>query len=259
MGTTEVDARGERLWRVMVDALDRLPDAELVDRPDWVQLRTPSSLHPNHNKILRARIDGDVEARIAAVLEDHAARGAHLTWIVDADSAPADLSARLERAGIPVHGDMHAMTLDTRHRRLPALPGVTLRRAVAGDEDLVASVGRGGWERDEIFEQRQRAWAERALRGRAGDAHVWIAYLDGEPVGQSLLRVLPGIGYLQGACVVPAARGRGIYAALVEARLIALAERGIDTAVVWADPRTSKPALVRLGFVEQARAVWHER
>jgi ribosomal protein S18 acetylase RimI-like enzyme len=249
----------ERLWRVMVDALDVLPDAELVDRPDWVQLRTPSSRYANHNKILRARIDGDVDARIAAVLEDHAARGAHLTWIVDEASTPADLSQRLERAGIPIHGDMHAMTRHTHGHTVAALPNVTLAPAKPGDEALIGSVARRGWERDEAFETRLRAWAERALRGHAGDATLWTAYLDGEPVGQSLLRVLPGIGYLQGACVVPEARGRGIYAALTQARLVALAERGIDTAVVWADPRTSKPALVRLGFVERARAVWHER
>jgi ribosomal protein S18 acetylase RimI-like enzyme len=52
---------------------------------------------------------------------------------------------------------------------------------------------------------------------------------------------------LWGAAVVPAFRGRGIYRALVRARLAHAAARGATLALVHAEP-TSSPVLQRLGF-----------
>ena len=44
----------EGLYRVLFDATEREPDTEVIDRPDRIQLRTPSSPLVQHNEVLRA-------------------------------------------------------------------------------------------------------------------------------------------------------------------------------------------------------------
>jgi GNAT superfamily N-acetyltransferase len=61
--------------------------------------------------------------------------------------------------------------------------------------------------------------------------------------------------YLFGAQVFPAFRGRGIYRALVAARLGFLAARGVSLAVTQARAATSAPLLERFGF----ETVFHSR
>ena len=53
----------------------------------------------------------------------------------------------------------------------------------------------------------------------AGNRHLLLATVDGEPAGQAGLGVFPPAGaILQGGAVRPKFRGRGIYRALVAAR-----------------------------------------
>jgi GNAT superfamily N-acetyltransferase len=248
----------ERLWRVIIDALDRPAGSTFEEHDDWVQLTTPSSPMPNHNKVLRARIaPGEADARIAEVLDEHRARGASLEWLVDHGSAPADLSERLTRAGAPMHGLMDGMHLAVREHRAPALPtGVDVAPAAVGDESAIARIARIGWNQGEAFERFLRGVARRAIEQPA-QRRYWVARLDGEVVGWVTLFELASVGYLQGAAVLPEARGRGIYTALTHTRLTWLQARGIGTAVVWANPETSGPIVERLGFHHAARAKLH--
>lgn len=57
-----------------------------------------------------------------------------------------------------------------------------------------------------------------------------------------------GFGYLVGGLVAPEVRGRGIYRALVAARLAFLRERGMPLAITHARDATSAPMLEHLGF-----------
>jgi GNAT superfamily N-acetyltransferase len=58
-----------------------------------------------------------------------------------------------------------------------------------------------------------------------------------------------GVAWLSGAGVVPAARGRGIQAALVRARLAWGAARGCDVAAAATEPGSaSQRTLQRCGF-----------
>jgi len=53
---------------------------------------------------------------------------------------------------------------------------------------------------------------------------------------------------LMGGAVLPEARGRGLYRALVRARWDDAVERGTPALAVMANPDTSYPILRRLGF-----------
>lgn len=54
--------------------------------------------------------------------------------------------------------------------------------------------------------------------------------------------------YMMGGVVLPAFRGRGLYRALVDARLALARQRGIELATSLAKSDTSAPILERMGF-----------
>lgn len=82
----------------------------------------------------------------------------------------------------------------------------------------------------------------------AGTAHHWAAYDDGRPVGFGRgIDMKDGVA-LMGGAVLPEARGRGVYRALVRARWDHAAARGTPLLVVQAG-RMSAPVLDGLGFV----------
>lgn len=81
----------------------------------------------------------------------------------------------------------------------------------------------------------------------AGIAHHWAAYLDGRPVGFGRgIDMEDGVA-LMGGAVLPEARGRGVYRALVRARWDHAVARGTPLLVVQAGPM-SAPVLDGLGF-----------
>jgi GNAT superfamily N-acetyltransferase len=82
----------------------------------------------------------------------------------------------------------------------------------------------------------------------AGTAHHWAAYEDGVPVGFGRgIDMDDGVA-LMGGAVLPEARGRGVYRALVHARWEHAVARGTPLLVVQAG-RMSAPVLDGLGFV----------
>lgn len=101
---------------------------------------------------------------------------------------------------------------------------------------------------------RARAWSALlpVLRGTAGQ-HLWVAELDGEPVGAAGLTVRRKVGLLGLAAVLPAARGRGIQRALIAHRATAARELGCTLVAATADRETASFAnLERMGL----RPIW---
>ena len=86
----------------------------------------------------------------------------------------------------------------------------------------------------------------------AGIQRTFVAVLDGRIVGAGTSTYLDGAVTLNGGSVLPEARGRGAYRALVRARWEDAAARGTPALVTQAG-RMSAPILLRLGFEEVAR------
>jgi GNAT superfamily N-acetyltransferase len=81
----------------------------------------------------------------------------------------------------------------------------------------------------------------------AGTAHHWAAFLDDRAVGFGRgVDMQDGVA-LMGGAVLPEARGRGVYRALVRARWDHAVARGTPLLVVQASPM-SAPVLDGLGF-----------
>jgi GNAT superfamily N-acetyltransferase len=82
----------------------------------------------------------------------------------------------------------------------------------------------------------------------AGHRHLLLATLDGEPAGAGSIGLFPpGGATVNGGSVRPKFRGRGIYRALVAARLQIARNGGVDGLCVWGG-HMSAPILAKMGF-----------
>jgi GNAT superfamily N-acetyltransferase len=163
----------------------------------------------------------------------------------------ADLAAALRVAGChdpapPLEPRFTALATDTPP---PPVAGIEVRR-IETLEDHVAGLeiehASSAWSE----ERKQRRLAEAAQtfeRRRARPGGQWLAYLDGRAVGWGSAVAGPLGMYLSGGAVVPDARGRGAYRALVRARWDDAVERGTPALTVGAQ-ETSRSILERLGF-----------
>jgi GNAT superfamily N-acetyltransferase len=92
-------------------------------------------------------------------------------------------------------------------------------------------------------------WCADHVRALAtGRFHFYLARVGGEPAGTAGFIVKARCAYLVGGNVLPQFRGRGVYRALLDQRLSAVAARGIHLAVTQAREATSAPILEALGF-----------
>lgn len=129
---------------------------------------------------------------------------------------------------------------------IPAPDDVDIREDLDAFVGVVAEVF-GGPEPIEHAEacRRQDAASDRYRR--------FVAFVQGRPVGAASYVRMRDAAYLASACVVESARGRGIYRALLGARLASIAADGLPTAITHARETTSAPILERLGFQTRFR------
>lgn len=257
--TTDTTWTAAMLERVLVDAAATAPDAEIIERDGWVQVTTPSRREANRNGVFVARLDAaQVDERVAEISRYYRERNSGFRWIVGPSSAPEDLSSRLEHAGIPVMGAALGMHMRV-PSQVPALPPTFDIRPVGLDNlDIYVDVSVRGW----AEKARSRAETEaitRLMFTESNRHRAWMVYEDGAPVGSSVLCMLPGVGYFQGAAVLPERRRHGIYSLLLQHRLALLRELGIEHAVIWASETTSAGVCRRAGFVSLCRAVFHDQ
>lgn len=223
------------------------PESQILDEPDWFQVRTPSATSGMLNSVRRAILQPDqVDSRVAEVLADHASRRATVHWTVSELCRPLDLSERLIAHGFTRTGRTDGMFRDTSPLPMPA--GVTVQEiGPEGLEDYLTVAVRG-WSLDAVAGEETRRDLARSLADPNDALSYYVARVDGEPAGAGVLKQMPGRGYLLGSSVTPQARGRGAYRALVSARLAALAAEHVPLATIVALEQTSAPICRRLGF-----------
>lgn len=256
--TTQAPWTAVMLERVLVDAAAIAPDAEVVERDGWVQLTTPSRPEVSRNGVFVSRlVPTQVDARIAEVTQHYRKRGSGFRWIVGPSSSPENLSERLVRAGIPILGPALGMHLRV-PSQIPDLPTtLEFQPVTLANLDAYVDVSVRGWERTPEFRV-ELTTLTRLMLAQAGPQSAWVIYEDGVLVASSVLFLLPGVGYFQGAAVLPERRRHGIYMALIHHRLALLRKLGIEHAVIWASETTSAGVCRHAGFVPLCRAVFHE-
>lgn len=101
------------------------------------------------------------------------------------------------------------------------------------------------------------ALAEQVAAGPARTGYRYLVLVDGEPVATAGLTLAGPTARLWGAAVLARHRGRGVYRALLAARLTEAAARGAALALTRARTGASAPILRRFGFRGYGRERHH--
>ena len=216
----------------------------LVRWPEWFRA-SPALLHV------------DASAPVAQVLDEATEHVRHwgsdtlLVW-VELDAAPALEESLLARGGsLDETVDVFALDLapGVPELAVPADVEVAWQRDEATTRDAVRVAMEAFDEGTMPDDDRVRELAqEAAVELEAGRTACALAYLAGRPVGSGGLTVADDVARLWGGGVVPAARGRGVYRAVLDARLRRAVSLGATMGLVKGRIETSGPILRRAGF-----------
>jgi GNAT superfamily N-acetyltransferase len=215
----------------------------------WMGIRS----EPAWNVVQRLRLTPEtIDETIEHAHAILAARGRReCSWEVGSSATPADLVDQLRRRGMEDDDDpdVIGMVLSAEPPPVAGIEGRPIRDfAEFREANAVAFAAFGSLAPSD--EPRERARYEEELA--AGHQRTFVAVLDGRIVGAGTSTYLDGAVTLNGGSVLPEARGRGAYRALVRARWEDAAARGTPVLVTQAG-RMSAPILERTGFKEVAR------
>lgn len=218
----------------------RMPDSVVTEREGWWQISTPSLRQGGLNEVARCVVDErDIERVIDETLAHYAGR--RFRWSVMPGSKPDDLGERLARRGL-----MRSESIGMARATTPAIDapaGMEVVRVDAAGVDEFTRVMAEGWEKDP-------AEIAPLHRFSIGDPRqrFYVGRVDGETAGCANYGNCGTSAYLIGGVVLPRFRGRGLYRALIAARLADAAAEAIPLAVTHARAETSAPMLAHLGF-----------
>ncbi len=234
------------------------PGVEVITTPRYRLQLMPDFPIPGPNHVSWVRCEaGEADDVIREALEIAGARHLPVTWVLDPGTQPPDFGERLEAHGFePERGEtktaVMVLPIDA-HLDMPPVPGLEIHDALADFQTFTASeqVAEEGFsglpfgEESAIASSRERRFANNRA---AGSRRVLLATLDGEPAGTGAMTLLaPDAAMINGAAVRPRFRGRGVYRALVHARLEIAREAGAAGLMVWGG-HMSAPILAQLGF-----------
>ena len=242
----------EKVLRALFEAprvgFEPLPDSVVVEREGWWQLTTPSFRNGGFNEVaLSVLREDEVDAVIDETLAHYARLGLSFRWTVGPESAPADLGARLAARGLEAQricgmaAELSSLVLAAPH------PSVRVELVDLASEPVFTRVMAEGWQGDE---GPLSIYHRLVLSTSGSRTRLFLATVDGEPAGTASYVALDEVAFLMGAVVLPRLRGRGVYRALVRARLDDAATHGIPLAMSHAGAMSS-PILARLGFVTE--------
>ena len=212
---------------------------------------------PSFTSVSRLRLDPDAVAETIHEVRGHIAAAGHrdAIWWVGSSATPSDLVDRLRTHGLVPDGrpgsEAHATSL-VLDREPHSVEGVEARRVRDFDEFMIAnriSVDAFGASEEDAAEWEAIA-ADHWERDRAGHApRTYVAYLEGRAVGvaRAIVEPLVPAVLMVGGGVLPSARGRGVYRALVHTRWDDAVGAGIPALCTQAGAM-SRPILERLGF-----------
>lgn len=214
----------------------------------------PSVPIPGPNCVCLVRCEPE---RVPALVDEcralAATRGQPLSWNLDPDTRPPDLAARLMACGLVLDEELIPMVLPADAELAPAPEDIEIVDAL-GDEAtflLAESVQGSAFGAVIGTPEHQRLRFE---QGRAEPArHFLLALAGGEPAAAGWATVHPEGVMLNGGGVVPRFQGRGVYRALVAARLDIARQARAPGVATQAMPATSQPVLSHLGFTAVGR------
>jgi GNAT superfamily N-acetyltransferase len=239
--------RSDLLEEVIVTsrrAFPRVPDLQVIERPGWLQIITPSIKAGGLNEVIYSLLEEQTaDATIDEAIAMYRDLGLKFRWNAGPGSGPADLGKRLERRGLtPSNGRGMARSTDV-DGSLGAANTVDVRHVSATTLDDFTRVMAAGWSADPA--------ALGAVHKHIldeGRHRFFVAYCDAAPAAAASYVPFERSAFLMGGVVLPEYRGRGLYRALVQARMADARARGIGLVTSHAREQTSAPILEKMGF-----------
>lgn len=219
------------------DAYVPLPDLQLIERPGWRQILTPSLKTGGLNEVTFARLEaGEIERVVDETIAMYRAHGCKFMWRVGPDSTPALKEVLARRGG--VHGLSHGMARST---EMELSRDIAVEPVDATNVDAYTRAQAEGWGMD----PGPLAAVTACVLEVGTFQRMYLARIAGEPAATAASAVFERSVYLMGGVTLARFRGRGLYRALVAARM---ADAGVPLAISHARASTSAPILERLGF-----------
>jgi ribosomal protein S18 acetylase RimI-like enzyme len=193
-------------------------------------------------------VDGAIDEAVTFFEE----RGVAFEWKLFAHDTPGDLGARLLRRGFVAEVPETIMVIEPPAAlHAPVAPGVRIVRV----ESAASLEGVAALE-DALYDDTMASSLASELVAASDELSIYVAYAGDAPVAAGWTRFQDGNPFasLWGGATLPAHRRRGIYRALVAARVSEARARGFRYATVDAR-ETRRPILERLGFARLAPVV----
>lgn len=226
----------------------------VMEEPDLLWSALPLQMS-GWNRVTRANLaPGTEDERIETFIAQARALDVPFLWYIGPSMRPTNLSDYLLRHGFTEAGDDPAMgmALADLPEKAPTLPGVTIELVTdIPTLRLWNDVLDMGFEMGELSEP----FMELMMRDTIGEgaaATYYLARLDGEPVAAAALSLGGGVAGIFSVATIPAARRRGLGAAVTLAPLLDARARGYAVGVLQAS-EMGYPVYERLGFTEQFR------
>ena len=230
------------------------PLVETIERDGYVYISGPRSATVHPVEV------GDVGAAVEWARAESVRRGHRdVTWWVGESALPSDIRGQLSTLGVVVDVEEPVLTGMTATSPPPETEGIAVRRVETVDDYLAAlEVDWEVWQTPAAERvERRLLEAERfAPMLESGVVHHFSAFLAGKHVGFGCAIDMDAAVALFGGSVLSAARGNGVYRALVRARWEHAVERGTPILVVQAGAM-SAPVLAGLGFESHAQIRLH--
>ena len=234
------------------------PGFEIIETPRYRIVLQPDFPVPGPNSASWVRCqEGEADEVIGEVSAIFRERALPLMWVLDPGTEPASFPEFLAARGVlpdPLAAESMVMVLPIGVRfDAPAVAGMELHDGLNDLDtfrrvDAVNAEAFGGRIPPDDLRYSTQLERRRQNQIAAGNRHVVLATVDGEPAGSSGLSLYPPDGaIINGGGVRPKFRGRGVYRAMVAARLGLAREGGVAGLSVWGAPM-SAPILARLGF-----------
>ena len=205
--------------------------------------------HPSWNVAQRLRLTPEtIDSTLAEVHALLLERGrSACTWEVGSSATPTDLAEQLRDRGLVDDRDPYVVGMVLTEPPAAKVAGIEAREALSFEDFKAAyRVAEDAFDAEVGMDDEQlRARYEEKLA--TGGWKTFVALVDGEIVASASSTYVEGAVTLNGGAVLPRARGRGAYRALVAARWADAVERGTPALVTQAGAM-SKPILERLGF-----------
>jgi len=231
-------------------------EAVTLERDGPVVRLLGATADAQNNCVLHADLDETgAEAAVDRQIAYFRGRGRGFEWKWHAHDRPASLEKILLSRGFESGGEETIMAQSLAARgAAPTLPSGYAARPWPEDESLARLMALQAevWPDESLDWLGESLARERAARPDAIRFHA--VFHEGRPVCVGWTRFHGRFASLFGGSTSAAHRGRGLYRALLAARLDEASARGAEHAVVDAGPM-SRPILERLGFTPLTRTV----